>query len=286
MIRTLALVAALSLGWLVDTAPAVAKAPAAVATSAAQERFVAVEGGRNFRDAGGYRTADGHLVKRGALYRSGSLGDVTAQGAAAVKQLNVAAMIDLRSTDERSRDTADLKSTFPGYWSRDYGMSLGDMRSHFPDPAKLTADAMRTMMATAYRSMPKEQAPSYRELFARLIDGKGPVVVNCTAGKDRTGIAAALVLTALGVPYDTVRQDFLLSNGAPGMDTLKSNLSGPLSSLPADVAAPLIGVDGIYLDNAFDQMRKDYGSVEGYLEKEVGVGPQQIVALRSQMLSR
>lgn len=290
MTRTLALVATLSLGALCHAAPVLAKAPVAApaaattATAGAQDRFVAVEGGRNFRDAGGYRTADGHVVKRGALYRSGSLGSVTPQGAAAVNALKVAAMIDLRSTDERSHDTVDLKTAFPGYWSRDYGMSMGDMKSLFSDPSKLTADSMRTMMATAYRSMPKEQAVSYRELFARLADGKGAVVVNCTAGKDRTGIATALVLTALGVPYETIREDFLLSNGAPGMDTLQSSLSSSHFSLPAEVAAPLIGVEGVYLDNAFDQMRKDYGSVEGFLDKEVGVGPQQIAALRRQML--
>jgi protein-tyrosine phosphatase len=269
-------------------APALAEAPAASAVTAAPaapERFVLVEGGRNFRDAGGYRTADGQLVQRGLLYRSGSLGTITAQGQAALAPLAVAAVIDLRTTEERSHDTADLPALFPGYWTRDYGMSLGDMRSVFADPAKLTAEAMRAMMASAYRTMPREQAPSYRVLFARLLEGKGPVVVNCTAGKDRTGIAAALVLTALGVPYETVRQDFLLSNGAPGMETLKSGLSGPLSALPADVAAPLIGVEGSYLDTAFAQLRQDYGSVEAFMAKELGVGPMEIAALKRRMLA-
>jgi protein-tyrosine phosphatase len=81
-----------------------------------------------------------------------------------------------------------------------------------------------------------------------------------------------------------VKEDFLLSNGAPGMETLKANLSGPLAALPADVAAPLIGVDGSYLDIAFAQLRQDYGSVDAFLEKELGLGPQQKAALRERML--
>lgn len=251
----------------------------------AESRFVLLEGGRNFRDVGGYRTADGHLVKTGVMYRSGSLGSLTAKGQADLAKLQVVRIVDLRTTDERSRDANDLKAAFGDrYWARDYGMSMGDARSFFADPSKLTAETMRNMMAQAYRTMPREQAPSYRVLFAELVAGKEPLVVNCTAGKDRTGIATALVLTALGVPYDTVRADFLLSNGAPGMDTLQSSLSPMMIKLPADVAAPLIGVEGVYLDNAFAQLRQDYGSVAGFLEKELGVGPKEIATLRARML--
>lgn len=280
------------------TSPVLAREAAPVAATqqatTPDSRFIVLEGGRNFRDLGGYRTADGHAVKRGLMYRSGSLGSLTANGQAEVAKLNLASIIDLRTTEERGHDTNDLKAAFgPAYWTRDYGMSLGDMskagaRSMFSDPANLTADNLRNMMANAYRTMPKEQAPSYREMFARLVAGKEPLVVNCTAGKDRTGIASVLVLTALGVPYETVRQDFLLSNGAPGMDTLQSALgnshASPLAKLPPEVVAPLTGVEGVYLDNAFDQIRKDYGSVEGFLDKELGVGPREIAVLKQRML--
>lgn len=292
MIRT-----ALAVSALLLAAPAWAAEPGHDHdhhAAAVDSRFVLLEGGRNFRDLGGYRTADGHAVKKGVMYRSGSLGSLTAKGQADLAQLHPGAIIDLRTTEERSHDGNDLKAAFgSAYWTRDYGMSLGDMskagaRSMFSDPARLTAENMRGMMANAYRTMAKEQVPSYREMFARLVAGKGPLVVNCTAGKDRTGIASALVLTALGVPYETVRQDFLLSNGAPGMDTLQSALAGgaasPLAKLPADVVAPLIGVEGIYLDNAFDQLRKDYGSIDGFLDKELGVGPREIAVLRKRML--
>jgi protein-tyrosine phosphatase len=141
------------------------------------------------------------------------------------------------------------------------------------------------MMAHTYRTLAQEQAPSYRELFARLADPRrGPVVVNCSAGKDRTGIATALVLTALGVPYATIKQDYLLSNGAYGMDSLKRDLSSPMAALAPDAAAALAGVDGSYLDATFAGLRKQYGSVDNFLASELGVGPRQIAILKARML--
>lgn len=271
------------------SAPLLAEAPLAVAPAPApapkQSRFIALEGTQNFRDVGGYRTGDGHVVKSGVLYRSGTLGRLTPAGQARFASLRTAAIVDLRTTEERSRDTdtAWLRAR-PGYWARDYTMSQGDLAKVFGDP-KLSADGVRAMMTQAYRTMAKEQAPSYRVLFARLLDAKGPVVLNCTAGKDRTGIGTALVLTALGVPYETVRQDFLLSNAGIDPVALQGALSGPLTALPPDVVAPLLGVEGPYLDAAFDQFRRDYGSAEGFMNRELGIGPREIARLRRRMLS-
>ncbi len=273
---------------LAVSAPALAKdAAPAPAQQQAASRFVILEGGRNFRDVGGYRTADGRTVRQGQLYRSGSLANLTPAAIARFDQLRVTSIIDLRSTDERKRDPdAWQQSGGRGYWSRDYALGSVDAASFLTNPAMRTAAGMRAMMTQGYRTLPKQLAPSYRELFARLAARhRGAVVVNCTAGKDRTGIAAALVLTALGVPYETVRADFLLSNNAPGMAGLKRDLSSPLAALPADVAAPLVGVEGEYLDATFDQLGKDYGSVAGYLQQELGVGPRQIAALKRNLLA-
>lgn len=251
-------------------------------------RMIEMDGGRNFRDVGGYRTADGHRVRWATLYRSGSLGSLTSSGRNKLQHLNVRAIIDLRMTDERHRDPDNWLATANlGYWTRDYrlggdGASLAQV---FKDPAKLTADSVRAAMIHGYRTMPKELAPQFRELFVRLLAPEnGAVVVNCTAGKDRTGIAAALVLTALGVPYKTVREDFLLSNAGLNMNSLASSISPQIAALPPEIARPLLGVEGPYLDAAFDQLRKDYGSVEAYLDKELGVGPAQVAALRRRML--
>jgi len=276
---TLALVA------LAQPCVVAAKAPVTQSTAPAHERFVVVDGGRNFRDVGGYRTRDGRTVRWGVLYRSGSMGRLTPTGQQTVVSLHPAGIIDLRSSTERASDNAWV-AAMPGYWARSYEMSLGDMARAFGSPAGREPAAIHAMMNSAYRKLPTEQAASYRELFARLLAGKGPLIVNCTAGKDRTGVASALVLTALGVPYATVRRDFLLSNGAPGMNTLSTALAGPLATLPPESARLLAGVDGSYLDTAFAQIRADYGSVNGYLSRELGVGPTELAALRRNMLVR
>ena len=251
-------------------------------------RMIEIDGGRNFRDVGGYRTADGHWIRWATLYRSGSLGSLTPSGMVQLQHLNVRAIIDLRMTEERRRDPNNWLATANlGYWTRDYrlagdGASLAQV---FKDPAKLTSDSVRAAMIHGYRTMPKELAPQYRELFARLLArGESAVVVSCTAGKDRTGIAAALVLTALGVLYKTVREDFLLSNTGLGMTSLAGSISPQIAALPPEIAKPLLGVEGPYLDAAFDQLRKDYGSVEAYLEKELAIGPAQVAMLKRRML--
>lgn len=277
----------LALGGLLIAAPAIAReaAPAAAQTQA-HERFIVLEGGRNFRDVGGYRTADGRSVKWGTLYRSGSLAYLSPKGISDFDQLQVTSIIDLRSTDERHRDPNNWQAASShGYWSRDYGLPMTGLPASMGDPAKMTGEAARAMMAGSYRSLAQQQAPSYRELFARLTGpARGPVVVNCSAGKDRTGIATALVLTALGVPYDTVRQDYLLSNGAYGMDSLKRDLSSPMAALAPDAAAALAGVDGSYIDATFAALRTQYGSVENFMVRELGVGPRQIALLKARML--
>ncbi|MBV1686570.1 tyrosine-protein phosphatase [Novosphingobium sp. G106] len=286
MIRPILLLSAFALA-----APALAEVPAAAPVAAQapaqtyDSRFILLEGGRNFRDLGGLRTTDGHAVKPGLFYRGGPLGSLTEKGRADFAKLHVTRIVDLRTTEERSHDAYSQKDVWgQAYWTRDYGMSMGNMGAMFSDPSKLTAENMRNMMVTAYRTMPKEQVPAYRELFASLVAGQGPVVVNCTAGKDRTGIGTALVLTALGVPYEAVRADYLLSNGAPGMNTLGAAISPGLARLPADVTAPLIGVDGAYLDATFAQLKQDYGSVEGFMQTQLGVGPKEIAAMRARML--
>ena len=257
--------------------------------SLAESRMIPMEGGRNFRDVGGYRTVDGRTVRWNVLYRSGSLGSLQKDGMARLQTMNIRAIIDLRMTAERRLDQSNwLSIAGLGYFTRDYILGGDDasVAQIFKDPSKLTASAMRAMMIQGYRTMPKELTPQYRELFARLIaPDKGAVVVNCTAGKDRTGIGAALVLTALGVPYETVREDYLLSNVGLNMDTVHNAISPQLALLPADVIQPLVGVEGEYLHAAFAQMKADHGSIEAYLEKELGVGPAEIASLKSRMLN-
>lgn len=264
-----------------------APATAQVDPATTVTREFAMTGGDNFRDVGGYRTQDGRKVVWGKLYRSASVGRYSAEDQALIRGLSVGSIIDLRSTRERQADkTSWMQGADVGYWTRDYDLSGGNLGALFAPGAKPDAATMRAIMIQGYRGFPKEQAASYRELFNRLLTSDKAVIVNCTAGKDRTGLGVALVLSALGVPRETIMSDYLLSNTALDMNALRADagLNAAMSALPADVAQPLLGVDAAYLYAAFDQIDKDYGSVEGYLKRELGVDRAAIQRLRQRML--
>ncbi|MEY2943332.1 MAG: hypothetical protein RLY97_1346 [Pseudomonadota bacterium] len=268
--------------------PLTTHAQSAPQTAIAQPagRFIPMDGGRNFRDIGGYRTADGHVVRWGMLYRSGSPGGLSALGQAQLAQMHITGIIDLRSTGERAGDKNKGLTALPGYWTRDYTLDMGGLAAKFANPANRTPEAAKEIMRQGYVTLHREQAASYRELFARLLHANGPIMVNCTAGKDRTGVASALVLTALGVPYDTVRGDYLLSNNPESMASLSKAMGLQTGGAPGDVVKVIAGVDGTYLDTSFAAIRQEYGSVNGYLAKELGVGARDIAYLRRKMLSR
>ncbi|MBO9696705.1 MAG: tyrosine-protein phosphatase [Sphingopyxis sp.] len=274
---------------LVAPIPAIAQTAPAT-TQAAPERTheIALTGGDNFRDVGGYRTGDGHEVRWGKLYRSASVGRYTAEDQALIRKLSVGSIIDLRSTRERQGDKAPWMQTADvGYWTRDYDLSGGNLGALFAKGAKFDAETMRGVMIQGYRGFPKEQAAAYRMLFDRLLTSDKAVIVNCTAGKDRTGLGVALVLSALGVPYETIMEDYLLSNTLLDADALRADagMNAAMSALPADVAKPLLGVERAYLDAAFEQIAKDYGSVDAYLAQELGVDAAARKRLRERMLS-
>ena len=251
------------------------------------ERLLPLAGGRNFRDLGGYQAAGGKHVRWGTIFRSGAMSGLTETDQAYLGNLGIRTVCDFRTTSERSAEpNAWVQNAKLDYFTRDYALSGGNLGALFADRSKLTPSTMRDAMIGFYKSFPKEQAPAYRELFARLMADRLPIAFNCTAGKDRAGLASALVLTALGVPYETVAEDFLLSNTTLSPDALKADrgLRTIMAVLPPDVAKPLIGVERAYLDTAFAQMRADYGSVDGYLEKELGVGPRERRMLRKRLL--
>ncbi len=251
------------------------------------ERLLPLEGGRNFRDLGGYATASGRHVRWGLVFRSGAMSGLTPNDYAYLGKLGIRTVCDFRTNDERNAEpNAWVQNAKIDYWTRDYGMSGGNLGALFADISKLTRETMRTTMIGLYRKFPKEQAPAYKEMFARLLSRNLPLAFNCTAGKDRAGIGAALLLTALGVPYETVMQDFLLTNETLTAAVLKKDksLSRVMAALPPEVAQPLVGVERAYLDAAFEQIRTDYGSVEAYLENELGFGPKARKALQKRLL--
>jgi protein-tyrosine phosphatase len=246
------------------------------------ERVMALEGGRNFRDMGGYATRDGRRLKWGKLYRSGSMAALSAGAYEQLAALGVRSICDLRTTFEREANPVDWRRV-PNlsYWARDYDMSFGDLREVLASDLP-TAEMARAGMLKGYRDLPFEQAPAYAELFRMLAAGEVPLVFNCSAGKDRTGVAAALILGALGVPEEAIIEDYLLSNSTFNRSASAANAR--LATVGPEIVAAILGVDASYIHAALAAVEAEHGSVAGYLEARLGVSERDLRGIQDLLL--
>ncbi|HEX7822924.1 MAG TPA: tyrosine-protein phosphatase [Sphingobium sp.] len=269
--------------------PALAKAPVTTAVTASHPRLLPLEGGQNFRDLGGYRTVDGHRVKWGLIYRSGAMNRLTPADFQYLAALGLKTVVDLRGTSERKvAPVAWPDATKPTLFTRDYDMDNASLMAPLARQG-LTAPEARAIMATLYRDIPTEFAGQYRLIFAELLAGHAPLAFNCSAGKDRTGVAAALLLSVLGVDRETVVQDYLLSN-----QTFKPAVAlggndphaAAMRSLSPDVVKALMGVDRSYIDTAFATVDAYPGGAQGYYREKLGLDAARIARLRALFLTR
>src|SRR5450759_3578541 len=136
------------------------------------------------------------------------------------------------------------------------------------------ADAL-DVMRDSYRSYVRYNTPRFRALFAHLLEDRAPLVIHCTAGKDRTGFACALILHALGVPDDLIAQDYLLTNRFYRRDPSAS------SDLSDDVRQILGSVEASFLAAAFDAISAEYGDLETYFSDGLGLAVHERAALEA-----
>ena len=265
-----------------------------------ERHLIPMEGGRNFRDMGGYTTADGRTLKKGQLYRSGVLHHLTEADYQTIEQLDIGTVVDLRATEERHSEPTEWQAGNINMLTWDYEMNLDGNDALFTRLAQpgVTAQDAELVMAEMYRDMVSQQRPHYAAMFEELATSGDALLFHCSAGKDRTGIAAALVMTALGMDRDTVMADFTLSeailtdprfaNSAPALDEQMSDEQNAqyaaLAQLPQPAIAALMGTRPIYLETAFDEMTKQYGSVDAYIKDGLGVSEEEIAALRGRLL--
>jgi protein-tyrosine phosphatase len=253
-------------------------------TSAGQ-RLPALEGARNFRDLGGYPADDGRHVRWGLLYRSGSLAGLTPGSHTRLTAMGVRGVCDLRSTSERNNEPFGwCEAAGLSYWSRDYETSFGELRTLMASSLS-SADAARRAMIAGYERLPYEQAPAYRELFRRLACGEVPLVFNCSAGKDRAGTAAALILSALGVARDLVVEDYTLTDKVVDLQrVLVNRRSTTLAQQPAGVINAILSADPEYIRVALAAITANSGSLQAYLQQELGVGSPELERIRNSLL--
>jgi protein-tyrosine phosphatase len=249
------------------------------------ERLLPLEQGSNFRDIGGYPAAGGRRVKWGLIFRSGATPMLTDADLRTVDALHLANLVDLRSDEERQLAPTRIEGV--PYNAVGYSMAAitHAMKPAAGQPAPQNGGAL-------YRQMPEMLAPQFRLLFARLLERSGPVAYNCSAGQDRTGLATGLILSALGVPRDVIIADYHLSTQYRRPEYEMASFDP--AAFPNNVAAqmfahykgskptPLKEADGTaFLSEALDQIDKDYGSVDAYLDKKLGVSAVDIAALRA-----
>lgn len=250
-------------------------------------RLLPLEGGINFRDMGGYPTIDGRHVKWGKLYRSGTMGRLTAADHAHLAGLGIRCVVDFRSAHEQVHEPNRWCETagIP-YWSRDHYEVFGQLHTMAQRGIDSEEQAM-ALMADGFRHLPFQQAPAYAELIRRIADGQVPIAFNCTAGKDRTGGAAALVLAVLGAARETIVADFTLTERAVNLRTAfgarPKDSASPYARLTEPVMAALSGARPAYITAFLDAIEARCGSIEGYLT-QIGVPADAAGAVRSELL--
>ncbi|WP_242127523.1 tyrosine-protein phosphatase [Sphingobium sp. Sx8-8] len=239
----------------------------------------------NLRDFGGHATVDGRRVKRGMLYRSGTMSLLTEDDADHLRSLGIRAICDFRRGNERTAEPTLWHGTEVDYFCRDYGESSGLLGEVLKQGG--SAEETRQLMVELYRAIPVDHAESYRAMFGRIADGRVPLLINCSAGKDRTGVGAALVLAALGVPRQTIVEDYLATNDHADWDWLlarRDTLMSRARLTRPDVLEPLLRAEAEYLDALFATLDEVHGGLEAYLNDRLGVDAAALDAVREALL--
>lgn len=233
------------------------------------ERHLPLEGGYNFRDLGGYRTSDGRYVKWGKVFRTDDMHHLTETDLDYLASLDIHTVIDFRSKEEISAGADKLPSTTQNHIL--LPIIPGNLTG-INDIEQLDSIKSIELMKNMYISLCSEEQiiEQYKRFFMFLQDEeKLPLSFHCTAGKDRTGLGAALFLYSLGVEEEVIIEDFLLSN-----KYLEKKYADLIAQHPE--MRPVWTVNEIYLRTAFDRIKADHGTITKFLETTLGVDIEKI----------
>ena len=264
----------------------------------AQEPKIRLEGQPNCRDIGGYTVADGRTVKRGELYRSGELPHLTDEDVAKLEELEIRTVVNFLLPEEIEMNGRDR---------------LPEGVQEVPAPiqgeraAELTMVVQSAIKSAEFDKIPPELNPEFHRLlleegkdqYAALLRAAAdpanrPLVFHCSHGVHRTGTATAILLSALGVPWETVREDYLLTN-----EYRREEIEATLAKI-RQMAAQKMGVppeevdmsnveafyilQGFYIDGSLDQAVESYGSMEAYIRDGLGLTDEEVERLKNELL--
>ena len=285
------LVAAVTLIQFIPAEPVIVPANQPAEQRAAH-RLLNFEGISNFRDLGGYPAADGKTVKWGALYRSANFAKSSRADQQVLNDLELHALVDFRSAAEKEEEPNKLPKE-PGFQIVEIPtMDGGDnsvseeIMARFESGDFASFDA-NGFMIDANRQFATTFTPQFRQFIEVIENAQGePVVWHCSAGKDRTGFAAAIILRILGVPAEVVMQDYLLSRdySLAARQTELTLVRWLESEEAADNLKILLGVEAPWLQAAFDTIDEQYGDFDTYVEQALGLTSADIANLRARLL--
>ena len=251
----------------------------------------------NFRELGGYSAADGRHIKSGLFYRSAALGQATEEELEFIKSLGLRFVLDLRSKEEALELPDPL---IPGAQQirisgamdandNEVNLSPANMvriarnpRREDPDPEESIIAAVEEIYASlAFRN------EAYKELVAQMEAGNAPLLFHCTAGKDRTGIAAMVIMMILGVGDEDMVAHYVLTNEYLQANIEKKLADHPLTSKIGPVELLYRASEGViesFGRRVLSEIRQEYGTLERYLEAEYGLADEGLQRLRDQYL--
>jgi protein-tyrosine phosphatase len=252
-------------------------------TESSPQRRAPLTGATNFRDLGGYEAADGRRVKWRRLYRSNSLAALTDEDLAHVGGLAIRTICDLRRDEECAEAPSRLPSAnAPVVVQLPIGPRRQDSKLYeYLLGGETTEAQMREVMRGIYRDFAIGFMPQYAEFLRYVAAAEHlPLLFHCAAGKDRTGFAAALVLETLGVPRETILEDYALTN-----DYLHRNLLDKYPDLKSpELFHTMMAANPDYLLASYAAVEDTFGSFEAYLERGLGLSPRLREDLRDLLL--
>src|SRR6478735_8668076 len=230
----------------------------------APARHLNLAGATNFRDLGGYPARDGRAVRWRQIFRSNHLGHLTEADIELLRPLGLKSAFDFRGTEERAAAMCGIEEIAVHSLPIEPTV-VAALRARRANGVPLSSADAHDVMRDSYRNYVRQNTANFRALFAHLLQDRAPLVIHCTAGKDRTGFACALILHALGVSDEMISEDYLLTNRYYRRDPTAG------SDLPDDVRQVLGTVQAGFLAAAFEAIDADYGDLESYLRDGLGL---------------
>lgn len=258
-------------------------------SKAVDEKMEAIN---NFRDFGGYKTENGTRLRKGLLYRSGDLSKATDADLGHIHSLGVKTICDLRSEGERQREPDRIPEARPFTFFNlpmrpiieYHGRSLRRLLSLMFGSERRTDYV--AVSHQAYRDYATRYLPQLKALFQRISNPENlPVLIHCSAGKDRTGVVTSLIQLVLGVPFDTVMDDYLKTNC--NLNAYKEDAFRRLSRLGIfgipweELYAPLFAARADFLNAAFEQVKEEFGAIDAWFRHGLGFSKHDKLALIS-----